>query len=326
MSSFLDKQHPTPVYLQLKEVLQDQIEQGIYSSNQRLPSERHLCQHYNLSRMTARRALQELIAEGLAYTRAGKGTFVSHTSNKIETIVSPPTFDKTCNSQLLQYQSRILDQLSSFRTVAVEKTIKEVLSLYPAEVVVLELFLPLIREAEQRWYRHEISLLIQNYIVTTIRSYLITLVHSAINPDRDKKILLVCAPLDLHEMGSLALAFCLRQRGFAITCLGNHTVADEFYPIIEVVQPKLVCFSAYTNHSAEALITLSQVYHTQHPVQTTNGYQLEKPLLTFGGTIFYQKPRLIQRVSGLYLGNTIEEAIVKIEHLISSVTPTLEVL
>ena len=41
---YLDKQHPVPVYLQLKEMLRNQIEQGIYFSHQKLPSERDLCQ------------------------------------------------------------------------------------------------------------------------------------------------------------------------------------------------------------------------------------------------------------------------------------------
>ena len=72
----LDKQHPRPIYLQLKEVLQCRIEQGSYFPHQKLPSERELCRHHNLSRMTARRALQALITEGYAYTRVGKGTFV----------------------------------------------------------------------------------------------------------------------------------------------------------------------------------------------------------------------------------------------------------
>lgn len=90
----LDKQHPVPVYLQLKQLLQNQIEQGVYQPHQKLPSERDLCQYHNLSRMTARRALQELVAEGLAYTRLGKGTFVANkskinpgVSNKVDQLV-----------------------------------------------------------------------------------------------------------------------------------------------------------------------------------------------------------------------------------------------
>ena len=79
---FLDKQHPRPVYIQLKEILRGKIENGFYLSHQKLPSERDLCQRHQLSRMTARKALKSLIAEGFAYTQVGKGTFVSARSGQ----------------------------------------------------------------------------------------------------------------------------------------------------------------------------------------------------------------------------------------------------
>jgi DNA-binding transcriptional regulator YhcF (GntR family) len=82
----LDKQHSVPIYIQLKQLLRRQIEHGVYLPHQKLPSERDLSQRYNLSRMTARRALQELISEGLAYTQLGKGTFVANKPNDITSI------------------------------------------------------------------------------------------------------------------------------------------------------------------------------------------------------------------------------------------------
>jgi len=68
---------PVPLYVQIKDLLQKQIETGAYAIGQRLPSERELAQRFNVSRMTARQALQGLAQEGLTSSRVGKGTFVS---------------------------------------------------------------------------------------------------------------------------------------------------------------------------------------------------------------------------------------------------------
>ncbi|MBN1486536.1 MAG: GntR family transcriptional regulator [Anaerolineae bacterium] len=73
----LKRESPTPLYIQLKNTLVAQISTGTYESHQQLPSERELCERYNVSRTTVRQAITELIYEGAVYARPGKGTFVS---------------------------------------------------------------------------------------------------------------------------------------------------------------------------------------------------------------------------------------------------------
>jgi GntR family transcriptional regulator len=67
----------TPLYIQIKELLQSQIESGVFAVGDRLPSERELSESYNVSRMTARHALQLLQLDGLTKRQVGKGTYVS---------------------------------------------------------------------------------------------------------------------------------------------------------------------------------------------------------------------------------------------------------
>lgn len=68
---------PIPLYHQLKQALQSDIEQGIYQSGERLPSEPELVREYGVSRITVRQALDELEAEGRVVRRHGKGTYVA---------------------------------------------------------------------------------------------------------------------------------------------------------------------------------------------------------------------------------------------------------
>lgn len=322
MSIILDKQHPTPVYLQLKEMLQSQIEQGIYSSHQRLPSERHLCQQYNLSRMTARRALQALIADGLAYTQAGKGTFVSRNSTaKIKTLINkeasaPYTVDHNNNGKLVQHRLELTQHLALFNSIVAEKLIQEALATYPLETVIIELLLGSIRHSEEQWLQGKIGLLAQNYAITTIRSQLTALVNTSTNPETGHKILLACAPEDQHELGLLSLAFGLRRRGFSVTYLGSMTISNDFYEAIEMIRPQLVCISAATTKAAKALNRLSQNFEPKFARATKAPHQ--KIFFTFAGVAFCHQPELIPAISGIYLGDTIEKAVDKI---LSILTP-----
>jgi len=73
----LDRQSLTPLYLQLKDLLASQITDGRFQSGDALPSERQLCEEFNLSRTTVREALRELSKQGLIRTVPGRGAFVS---------------------------------------------------------------------------------------------------------------------------------------------------------------------------------------------------------------------------------------------------------
>jgi GntR family transcriptional regulator len=72
----VDKGLPTPAYLQLKHQLASGIEDGTLRPGSALPSERELAESLGLSRMTVRRAFEELVADGHIEQRQGSGTYV----------------------------------------------------------------------------------------------------------------------------------------------------------------------------------------------------------------------------------------------------------
>ena len=76
MEQSIDQTSYKPLYLQISEILRNQIKEGKYSAGDMLPSESELLEIFPVSRNTAKRALEELVRDGLAVRIQGKGTFV----------------------------------------------------------------------------------------------------------------------------------------------------------------------------------------------------------------------------------------------------------
>ncbi len=72
----IDRESFEPPYHQLASILKSQISSGLLRPGDRLPSEVMLCEQYEVSPMTVRRALNMLLDEGLVIAERGRGTFV----------------------------------------------------------------------------------------------------------------------------------------------------------------------------------------------------------------------------------------------------------
>jgi DNA-binding LacI/PurR family transcriptional regulator len=72
-----------PMYQQLRQDLLGRIRRGEYSTGDLLPSESALCEQYEVSVTTARRALLELVKEGAVYRKAGVGTMVASSVRRV---------------------------------------------------------------------------------------------------------------------------------------------------------------------------------------------------------------------------------------------------
>ena len=66
----------TTLYRMIYDDLKAKILNRIYSDGDRIPFERELCEEYGVERITARKALELLVADGLLEKRPGLGSFV----------------------------------------------------------------------------------------------------------------------------------------------------------------------------------------------------------------------------------------------------------
>nr|WP_072514123.1 GntR family transcriptional regulator [Ndongobacter massiliensis] len=73
-----------PKYQVVQRDLKEKIDTGYYRADELIPSERALMESYDVSRITVRRAVSELVRSGYLETIQGKGTYVKHVKSALD--------------------------------------------------------------------------------------------------------------------------------------------------------------------------------------------------------------------------------------------------
>ena len=138
----IDKKSHVPIYVQIEEELKKKIFHGEYKEGEAIPSERYLTEMFDVSRMTVRQAITNLVTSGLLYREKGRGTFVS-TPKFEQSLNSLTSFTEDMISRGLTPSSKII----KFEKQVPSVNIAEDLSLEVGEEVY---FIMRIRNADEK--------------------------------------------------------------------------------------------------------------------------------------------------------------------------------
>jgi GntR family transcriptional regulator len=73
----LDHNDNSPLYMQVARKLIKDVRDGLYQVDQALPSERVLSERLDVSRVTARKAIDQLVEQGLVVRKRGSGNYIA---------------------------------------------------------------------------------------------------------------------------------------------------------------------------------------------------------------------------------------------------------
>lgn len=108
----LDDDALTPLYQQVMDEIKRSIDDGTYAADTKIPSETELSEMYSVSRITVRRAVEELVGEGLLTKRQGKGTFVNQPrlKRKICCDSDVMSFTQSCLANGVEPGARVVER------------------------------------------------------------------------------------------------------------------------------------------------------------------------------------------------------------------------
>ena len=132
MQNDLNHNSIVPLYAQIVDQLNQDIVNGLYSQTGRLPPEEELSRKYSVSRITIRRAVDELVGQGLVEKKQGKGTFICapKMSRRLD---GPMSFTEMCAANGLTASAKLLE--AGIRSPE-QAYVREKLGLKPGEPAV----------------------------------------------------------------------------------------------------------------------------------------------------------------------------------------------
>jgi len=214
-----------PQFALIKQYIQDHIDSGAWPAGTRTPSENELCSIFSVSRMTARRALQELADQGILSRAPGLGTFVAEIELQTPSVEIPNIVDQAIKSD--SYSSRILSlgAISAPAEIAELMHRSTVTEVYQAIVVHLDKQTPIQWQALYVNPDLAPAFLKQNYTKITPDAYL-DWISPVSGKDHQLEAVLP-SPIQRRELGltaeSSAVCMQLNQRCWSQKTVRNYS-------------------------------------------------------------------------------------------------------
>lgn len=160
-------------YQQIKQFILQNIESGEWPEHAPVPSENALAQQFSVSRMTARRALQELSEQGVLTRTQGAATCVASIKSQSSLIEIRNIADEI-HERGHQHQAKMLDvsSLNAEKSVAIQLGISEGEQVFRSVILHFENALPV--QLEERYVSPKVvpEYLSQDFSVITPHTYL----------------------------------------------------------------------------------------------------------------------------------------------------------
>lgn len=183
-----------PRFVEIKSELLEQIENSVMKPGDKVPSENQLAEQFSVSRMTARRALTELVDEGILMRSQGLGTFVSD-HRPMSSMLAIRSINEEITQRGHQYANNVLvkEQIASNEQQSAWLGVEKGSSLFHTRIVHLENGLPVQLEdrlVNPTWAPDYLN---QDFTNQTANQYLTRVaplteadhIIEAINPTRD---------------------------------------------------------------------------------------------------------------------------------------------
>lgn len=177
----------------------------------------------------------------------------------------------------------LLAALLAYDETRAEALLGEAFALHTVDVVAEEVIAPTLVEIGERWHRGEVSIVQEHFATALLRRRLTALFHAYNQPEKGPLAVTGAGPDEWHDVGILLVSLALRRHGWRVIYLGQNVPTDQLIEQIHALAPALICLSAATRVSADALRQVSAaVAALPEP----------RPKLVLGGRAFNMHPEL----------------------------------
>jgi len=125
------------------------------------------------------------------------------------------------------FRDRLISAIRTFDEEALNSIYNEVLALYPIDIVVQKLIVPLLTEIGRRWESEQGSVAEEHFFGVFLRNKLGARFHHGMTNVNGRRILAACLPGENHDNGLLFFALAAQSRGLRVILLGANMPVEE---------------------------------------------------------------------------------------------------
>jgi MerR family transcriptional regulator, light-induced transcriptional regulator len=205
-----------------------------------------------------------------------------------------------------ELRAQLLDALLHVNMRQAHLIVNTVCALYPLDLVIVELFQPILKTVGERWVRGQVCIAEEHLITNFVRQRLLALSQLYASFAHGPRIVVGCVPNEQHELGVLAFSVLMEQRGWEVIYLGQNMAVDGLPEFLSRVTPAVLCVGVSLVENVPGMFEIARVAELFDQQQLVLGYS---------GRVFAENPDLQRRISGIFLGADLSEAVYKCDSI-----------
>lgn len=154
----------------------------------------------------------------------------------------------------------LVSSLSPFQRQQFDLRFNEAVALLPFEEVFFKILIPLQHKVGDMWADGVVGVGVEHFVTQQVRQKFMSVLNHLRSSEDGPKIVIVCPPDELHEMGAQTAAYLCALHGCNPHYLGAQLPVKELAAFCTLVQPNLVLLSASNRLSDDEARDLARQY------------------------------------------------------------------
>lgn len=173
--------------------------------------------------------------------------------------------ERETNNQAFQLSEKLIRLLLKFHENEAAEILNHAFSLFTYEKVTMEIIAPVLKKVGDLWEQKEITVAHEHFVSSFFRTKLGTIFHSIPIAGYLPKVIAVCSPNEMHELGLLIFTLFLRRKGFEVIYLGAGVPEKDVEVVIRETDARYLFTSCTLSIHLPSTLTFIRTLGETHP-------------------------------------------------------------
>jgi len=216
------------------------------------------------------------------------------------------------DGRLENFRSQWVKACLDFDTFKADDVVNQAFAQASVESVCFEILQNGLHEIGKLWHQDTATVQQEHFATALALRRLEALISATPHPTRSETVLVGCPTGEWHTFPMVLLTLLLRRKGLNVVYLGANNPLDQLIQTAAAIRPGLIVLAAQQLSTVTALRSAAVLF------------QQASKQLAYGGLIFNRITELRAHIPGIFLGETLPEAVERIEQLIAAPMPVLD--